>query len=391
MRIAAFGDCHIGSYGKKIDERTGLNARLLDTAESLRFVTKDAELEREASVLLFAGDLYRTPKPSPTEIILAKSALQSCIAQLPIYAIPGNHDLPRAIGENNSLEPLDNRPNVGLMQFDSPQLIRIKDRNENKVQLAVLPYPNRAQLAASLPEYASLSPEEADRLISAHIETILRGLAADLDPNLPSILLAHLSIDVAEAGAEKSIMAGRDITIPLSAIPEEFTFSVFGHIHKPQDFARYGRPNVFYTGSTDRIDFGEESEDKSYVILDTDTATWQRIPIPCRKYYTEDIDHPGMLVDIGQYKDTICRVRIHRQENEKPNYTELQSFIENAGAWDFRGFTEDIQRTAAVRSEEIVKAESTPDLLRVWHDAKSCEFPIEELIPASDKLEGSLV
>lgn len=393
MKLAAFADCHIGSYGKKLDPETGLNARLLDTAASLRFVAEDAR-DRQVDGMLFGGDLFRNAKPTPTELDLAWGALKP--AALPYWGIEGNHDIPRSSHERSSLVPVwralkgaDNR------LFDRPELVKYPS-----FQIAALPYPNRAQLAARLPDYANLSPEEADRLIGAHLDAILRGLADQLDPSLPSVLLAHLSIDLAAPGAERGVMAGRDITIPLTAVPEEFTFAVFGHIHYAQDFGQYGRPNVFYAGSTDRIDFGEEGQAKSYVLMDLEAGTWERVPIPCREYCTVhyefgDIGGTSFITAADDsnpnINGSICRVKISRPGHVKPGYAEIQASVETLGAWDFRGFIEDVQRTAAVRSEEITRAQTIEELLGVWHAAKGCEVPVNELVAAGGELEKAVM
>jgi exonuclease SbcD len=387
MRVAAFADCHIGAYGSKIDAETALNARLIDCVNSLRFVVDDAK-RRGAELLLFAGDMFRSPtaKPTPTELVFAARAMRG---PLPIIAIDGNHDVPRSIGEVTALAPLGNS---AWLEMVAPHF-EVRRVGEQDIQLAYLPWPNRSALAATLPDYQRLSPADADRLIAAHLESILRGLAAQVDPSMPSILLAHISIDSAEVGAERQIMAGKDITIPLSAIPQEFTFAVLGHVHKPQDFAAQGRPNVFYCGSTERINFGEEGEDKSYVLLDTDAGTWERVPIPCRRYKTFHAHmEEGLGVrdtndfDFDECKDAIVRMRITRPETVKPNYAGLREIAEQASCFDFRGFVEEVERTAAVRSKEIVEAQSLTELLGVWHRAKTCEVPLEALVDAGDWL-----
>lgn len=389
MRVACFGDCHIGSYGKKLDEGTGLNARLLDTVQSLTWVIADAN-ERGVDDILCAGDVFRNSRPTPTELVMASNALRASAA--PIVMIPGNHDLPRGVREHSAVEPIGRDGNV----ISTPWLF-----SRQGYDLATLPYPNRAQLAASLPGYADLSPDEADAVISDHLSTILRGFAAQMDPDRPTILLGHISIDAAEAGAERGIMAGRDITIPLTAIPEEFSFAVFGHIHKAQDFGHLGRPNVLYTGSTERIDFGEEEEEKSYVILDLEAGTWERVPIPCREYrtihvhyhpdghYSADEDWPGDISGPSPTRDRIVRVAIDRPENVRPHYEMLAGQV-SEDAFDFRGFVEDVRRSAAVRSQEIVQAQSLEELLGVWHEAKDCPVPLEDLVAAGSEMERSV-
>jgi len=390
MRIAAFADCHIGNYGTKLDPETGLNARLIDCVNSVRFVVEDAT-ERDAKVLLFCGDMFRSAKPTPTELVLAGEALHAG-RRLRVIAIDGNHDVPRSVGEVTALAP---HASLYWDEKSRPEIETLHIAGAH-FQLAYLPWPNRSALAASLPDYHKLSPQDADRLVAAHLQSILRGLAAQVNPSMPSILLAHISIDSAEVGAERQIMGGRDITIPLSAIPEEFGFAVLGHVHKPQDFARQGRPNVFYCGSTERVDFGEETEEKSYVLLDTDAGTWERVPIPCREYKTFNYElcadgHEGEDFDCNMDRQAICRVRIKRPENMRPDYAKLQKWAEESGSWDFRGFVEEVERTAAVRSKEIVEAKSLTELLEVWHEAKGCGVPLDHLTTAAVSLERTVL
>lgn len=385
-KIAAFADCHIGSYGRKIDERTGLNARFLDTSRSLQFVLQDARMHG-VDEILFAGDMFRGAKPNPTELF----AVIENYGDPEMTMIPGNHDLPRSAGEESPIKVIGQM--IGWDYYGRPQIITTPWR----YQVAVLPYPNKSWLAASMPGYADLSPQRADAMVGAHVESILRGLAAELEPGLPSILLAHISIDCAELGSEQGIMAGRDITIPLHAIPERFDFAVLGHIHKPQDFAAQGRPNVFYCGSTERIDFGEQDEQKSYVVLDLESKTWERVPIPCRKYCTFRVTlNDGSMPDswdrsLSDAKDAICRIVIKRPEHVRPDYGGMQGCIEAAGAWEFRDFVEEIERVSAVRSEEIVGAETLADHLRVWHESKGLDVPMADLIRYAEEMERKVV
>jgi exonuclease SbcD len=383
MKIAAFADCHIGSYGRKIDERSGLNARFVDLVRSFQFVLQEARM-RGVDEMLFAGDMYRGAKPTPTELF----AVIENYGEPEMTMIPGNHDLPRSAGEESPGRLL--RQMTGWGWHFRPCVVM---GGSGPYQLAVLPYPNKAWLAASMPDYADLSPQEADRMVGAHIEGILRGLAAELQPGLPSVLLAHISLDCAELGSEQGIMAGRDITIPLHAIPEEFDFAVLGHIHKPQSFEAQGRPNVFYCGSTERIDFGEEDQQPSYVLLDLESKTWERVPIPCRKYCTFRVTLDGGSMpdswnrSLSDAKDAICRIVIKRPEQVKPDYSGMQGYIEAAGCFDFRGFVEEIERVSAVRSEEIVGAETLSDHLRVWRESKGLDVPLDDLILKADELE----
>jgi hypothetical protein len=225
--------------------------------------------------------------------------------------------------------------------------------------------------------------------MSAYMEDIFRGLGAEVGSG-PSVLLAHLALDVAEAGGERQMPAGRDIMVPLSSIPEQFAFAVLGHIHKPQDFAAHGRPNVLYCGSTDRMDFGEEGQEKSYVLLDTQSATWERVPIPCRAFVTVTVDYTAPdspQIDGPDPTGSICRIRVRRPEDVQVDRTVLRQCVE--GCFDFRGWIEDVQRVAPVRCGAVLQAQSLPDLLQIWHEATGCAVPLEQLKDAAAALEAS--
>ena len=385
MKIAAFADAHIGCYGSKLTAG-GHNARLLDTMNAVGNAVSEA-MSHNISHILFAGDLFRTAKPSPTEIMAARQAFQLADEQRTyVLMIPGNHDLPRSAAESSPLE-LVQTDNVAL--YDKPNVIYSEDEGW---QLATLPYPNRARMAAVIPDYAAMSPEDADNAVSAHLETVIAAMAANLRVGLTSILMAHISIDVAEPGAERGIMAGRDITIPLSAIPEAFDFVALGHIHYAQDFARYGRPNVFYCGSTSRLDFGEEGQEKSFVVIDTEAKTWERVPIQCREFQTVPWIHEDGEMrcdhDLQGLSGAICRAKIFRPESVKPDYDAIRKQILDAGAHEFTGFVEDVTRVQQARSEEIAQAVSLSDLLTAWSETSNCEVALDELVAAAQRLEA---
>jgi hypothetical protein len=60
---------------------------------------------------------------------------------------------------------------------------------------------------------------------------------------------------------------------------------------------------------------------------------------------------------------------------------------EDAGCFDFRGFTENVAQSTAVRSGEIVEAETLSEMLGVWHEAKAPDAPFVELDAKAAELE----
>lgn len=384
-KIAVICDPHLKPEGNKRDEATGLNARFLDRVQSLGWAVNDAR-ERGCEYLLFGGDMFDTSKPAPYQLMGAIKAL-SAKGDMKLIGIEGNHDMPRAANEATALAPVFAAfPGADLSY--RPELIDC-----GEFQVVTLPYPRRAQLAALLPNFSELSREEGDKLLAAALIDILRGLHAQCDPAKPSILLAHTSIDVSEIRG--SIMADRDICLPLREIPD-FTVAAFGHIHAYQTFAKYDRPNVFHVGGTDRADFGEEGDRKFYAVLDTTGFGVDMVEIPCREYRTFRIriGNDGAPVgDLPAYREAagaICRVKITRPEHNKPDVAAIERAVRNAGCFDFYGIEQEVTRDATVRSEAVTKAKSVEELLRVWHEQKSCKLPLNDLLVAARTMESEV-
>ncbi len=73
-------------------------------------------------------------------------------------------------------------------------------------------------------------------------------------------------------------MIGRDVSLPRSALGNPaFRYVALGHIHKHQSLNRGAQPPVIYSGSIERIDFGEEFEHKGFVVAEIGPAetTWE--------------------------------------------------------------------------------------------------------------------
>ncbi|MEE8163877.1 MAG: hypothetical protein V3T92_07765 [Anaerolineae bacterium] len=66
VKLLHFADLHLGveNYGR-IDPATGLSTRLMDFLRAYDQVV-DYALENDISLVVFAGDAYRTRDPNPT-------------------------------------------------------------------------------------------------------------------------------------------------------------------------------------------------------------------------------------------------------------------------------------------------------------------------------------
>ncbi len=396
MLIAHITDPHLKPEGTKRDEETGINARFLDRVDSLRFAINDAR-ERGCGYILFGGDLFGGDNreeddpnvfygngayPRPYMIMAAIEAFQLA-SGIPIIAIEGNHDQPKAQGEPSALAPV-------IVALPNARLSYVPETIDcGEFQVVTLPAPKRSQLAALVPNYAELSVVDANNLLGEALLNILEGHYALLDHTRPSILLAHVSL--AEAELRGIPMVGRDVTLSVGRLPA-FTFSAFGHVHAAQGFSKAGRPEVFVTGSTDRCDFGEEGQAKYYTIIDTESGEWLPMPIPCREYRTFRVNYSdngaaGFRDTFEPAQDAICRVKINRPQSVKPDLAAIERDIRNAGCFDFYGITETIEREAGVRSEAVTQAANVADQLTAWHEATQCKVELPILQTAAAEIE----
>ncbi len=91
------------------------------------------------------------------------------------------------------------------------------------------------------------------------------------DPDLPTILTAHASVQGAKYGSERTVMLGADLVLPGSLVRDaRLDYVALGHIHKSQDLNENAHPPVIYPGSIERVDFGEAGDDKFFIIAEVE-------------------------------------------------------------------------------------------------------------------------
>jgi len=90
---------------------------------------------------------------------------------------------------------------------------------------------------------------------------------AKLDPTLPAILAAHVWVTGAQVGSESLMAIGQEPALLLSNIAQPaFDYVALGHIHKHQVLT--DSPPVVYAGSLERVDFGEENDEKGFYMVE---------------------------------------------------------------------------------------------------------------------------
>jgi len=324
IKFLHVADTHIGveNYGR-LDSGTGLHTRLQDFIKSLRFAFEQA-LSEEVDLAIFAGDAYRSCDPTPTHQREFASLIRMLSARdIPVVMITGNHDSPVAFGKASSLDIFGTLGTEGVYIAADDRLTTIRTKS-GPIQIACLPWLHRSRLLAKGP-YQNLSQEEIVEQLQDLGAAIIDGLAARVDPEIPSVLVGHLAAaDATLSGSEQTAIIGRDPVFLTSTLTNPaFDYVALGHIHKYQDLNTNASPPVVYSGSIERIDFGEEKETKGVVMATIEgegkdrVTEYEFVRTPARPFCTvtvevvEDQDPTTAIIEaIGKHTLTDAIVRV---------------------------------------------------------------------------------
>jgi len=293
IRFIHTADIHFGmeNYGK-IDPITGIHSRLLDFKKSLDTCV-DYAIEHNVDLLVFAGDAYKTAHPTPTQQkLLLDSFMKLYQAKIPAVIVVGNHDNPLSFGKANALDIFAHLPIDGFHVFSKPGAITIETKS-GPVQIVGIPWPNRHNLAINA-AHAMSSASELTSHISQSLVHIIDQLAKTLNPTVPAILVGHLTVSAGVfSGSEKRAVYGQDpILLPSQLAIPPFDYVALGHLHRFQNVNPKGTVPIVYSGSIDRIDFGERKEEKGFcdvTIHGKQETTFKHVVIPTRPFIQIDV------------------------------------------------------------------------------------------------------
>lgn len=274
MKILHTADWHLGDRLGRIDRTNDLRRAVERVA---------AHCERcEADVLLVAGDLF-------SELIRPEGLRDACAHLMhtfepflgrggTILTLTGNHDnenFCQTLRHAMTLAAPDAarfgaRAAVGRLYLATePTLFRLPDRaSGTDVQFVLMPYPTPTRYLdrEATPRYQS--QEERNRhLQSAYAET-LRRIQQDprFDASLPAVLSAHVHVHGSDIGTLFRITEEEDVILSDSDLGSGFAYVALGHIHRAQFIG--GRTHVRYSGSIERMDLGEQNDDKGVLLVE---------------------------------------------------------------------------------------------------------------------------
>ncbi|MGQ9489463.1 MAG: metallophosphoesterase family protein [Anaerolineae bacterium] len=394
IKLLHTADIHIGmeNYGR-VDPATGINARVMDFLRRLSDIG-DYAIEQGVDVFVFAGDAYKTRDPNPThQREFARRIKRIADAGIPVIMLVGNHDLPAVARRATSIDIFGTLEVPNVYVANREEVLQITCRRGQPLQVATVPYPLRTALL-SREQTQGKSLNELDALLQEAMIANVQALAAQVRgrPDIPAILVGHFSVNEASHGSEKNIMIGRDAALPRSVLADPaFRYVALGHIHKHQSLNGELQPPVIYSGSIERIDFGEEHEPKGFVVAEISDGptTWEFVRgyrrqarpfVTVRADVRNAADPTAAVVEAirrrGDLAEAVVRVIVTLRQAQEPLLAEREIFRALEGAYFVAALQKEVERAERMRLGAVSVEALTPlELLERYLQTK--ETPAE--------------
>lgn len=293
------------NYGKT-DPVTGIHTRLLDFSRALNFCI-DTAIKEKVDFFLFSGDAYKTPHPTQTQQrLLIQAFMRLYDAQIPVVIIVGNHDHPLSFGKAHALDIFKEFALQGFHVIAKPKVITLETKN-GPINILGIPWPMRNNIALKNSQTTS---NKITEYISQAVTHIIKTEAEKLDPQIPAVLAGHMTVSNGIfSGSEKRAVYGTDpLFLPSQLAIEPFDYVGLGHLHRYQNLNPKGHIPIIYSGSIERVDFGERKEDKGFVLVtikNKHEVSWDFIKTPVRPFIQIEVK---LQKDENQTKQVIAAI-----------------------------------------------------------------------------------
>jgi len=294
VRVLHIADLHIGveNYGH-FDVTRGMHTRLIDFLARFDEAI-DIGIARGVDLVLIAGDMFKNRNPPPRlQREFAERIRRLHELKIPVLMVVGNHDVAPGRDSANSVSVYEGLQFAGVDIARKPAVYRYQTAH-GALAIIAMPWIMREVFLSNNDalRLVGLSEQEAEilRVVEAYIADQTDILLAE-DPQRPIIVTYHGTVAGAVSGFEKQLTLGREIQLPQSVLtPMGVDYVALGHVHKHQCLRQ--SPPVVYSGSIERIDFGEINEAKGCVLVmfDGKQASWEFVPLASRPFIEISVD-----------------------------------------------------------------------------------------------------
>lgn len=284
MKILHTADWHLGAYvGQQCDDPL---QRMENTLKCLDVLIETAEKEK-TDLILIAGDIFHTAKVwsdrANVEIRWAAACinkLQKIAPTVVLYGTPNHDNLEQFL----TLKELTDAIFICDPRIDTISTV------SGPIQVAGLPGFDKGFFRA---QYPGLSAEEENRIFTEQLDNIVQGLSAQIDPNIPSVLMAHHTVVGCKLDNGQHVFQQNDVVLSAATLENSsFDMVCLGHIHRAQSVGEVSKKPIFYSGSMDAFTFNDEEHIKGFWIhtLPHHPSGHKFIETPAREFFTINWD-----------------------------------------------------------------------------------------------------
>ncbi|MFC2070973.1 exonuclease SbcCD subunit D [Chloroflexota bacterium] len=405
MKIVHFADLHLGveTYGR-INPETGVSTRLDDFLAALDKVI-DYALDNAVDLVLFCGDAYKSREPSQTQQReFARRINRLSSGGIPIFLLVGNHDMPNAIGKATATEIFHTLEVRNVYVSNKPEIYRIETKS-GIIQVASLPWLRRSAML-SKEETKNLNLEQINERMQQVLTRQIASHASKLDPSIPAVLAAHVGVASATVGSERLMAIGQEhFLLPGNIANPAFDYIALGHIHKHQVLNE--NPPVVYAGSLERVDFGEENDEKGFYTVDIEPGeqtgrrkvSYEFHRIEGRRFQTvnvtitaEDIDPTATVLKAinpdgeERIRDAVVRLQISLPTEAEGQIRDSEIRDALKGAYNST-VSKDVERETRLRLGQTAAEEIAPiEALKTYLEANYTPERAKVLLEYGEKL-----
>lgn len=294
MRFLHTADWHVG--------RTIRGRSRIDEFSAALDAVVEAAVDQKVDAVLLAGDIYdQRSVTAEADKLVFETLIRLHEKEIPVVAVPGNHDSAvRLDALAPLLERVGTRIAARVRRPADGGMAEIASRDGGQRALvACIPFisPRRFSDATGLFDDVGKGFVDFDdsmgRLMAAY-ERAFR-------PDAVNIVMGHMFVSGAQpSGSEREITIGADYAVSPTRLPKTASYIALGHIHKSQKVK--GAPgDARYSGSLLQLDFGEQGQDKSLLVIDV-------VPGKPPKTTQLPVDVGRKLLDVDATLDTLADV-----------------------------------------------------------------------------------
>ena len=229
MKILHTADWHLGQslYGfDRLDEQRRFLGQLCEVVA-----------EERPDAMVVAGDVFDISMPSAAaQRVYAEGllAIHAAVPEMVIVIVAGNHD-------SASRHELFRTP------WEKERIYLVGELGKEGVAKALIPVPGKGTIIALPYVNRRFVPEN-------YIADTVAELAAQAEPGLPVVLMAHLAL--AGDGYEPGTSIGSLDCVGAAELGDAFDYAALGHIHRTYPVAGASRC-AWYSGTPVAVSFDE--------------------------------------------------------------------------------------------------------------------------------------